>query len=66
MQDFLKNYGSLAMGAVIAFFTILYKAVRVVHQGEMLNQRLELLEKQFDKISDKLDRVIDVRYDHQA
>jgi hypothetical protein len=66
MQDFIKNYGSLVMGAIIAFFTILYKAVRVVHQGELLNQRLELLEKQFDKISDKLDRVIDVRYDHKV
>ena len=59
MLDFIKNYGSLILGAAAAFFALLYKAFRVVHQGELLNQRLEALEKQFEKLDEKLDRILE-------
>jgi hypothetical protein len=61
MLDFIKDFGSLITGIVLAFFTLLWKIFCVVKQGELLNQRLESLEKQFEKLDEKLDKVLDDR-----
>ncbi len=58
-MEFLKDYGSLIISAIGAFFVLLWKIFRVVNQSEMLNERMKHLEEQFEKLDAKLDRVLE-------
>lgn len=61
MTDFLKDYGSLILTAIAGFIMLFWRAFCLVKQSELMNQRLEVLEKHFDKLEMKLDKILDDR-----
>lgn len=57
-MEFLKDYGSLIFTVIGGFFVLLWKIFRVVHQSEMLNDRMKKIEEKFEALDEKLDRVL--------
>ena len=68
-MEFLKDYGSLIFTVVCGFLAMVWKAAHVVKQVETLttkvdqqhndfNARIDHLESQFEKLDEKLDRIL--------
>ena len=69
-MDFIKDYGSILLTAIGGIFVLVWKAAHVVRQvaivseqveqqNEMFNKRLSSLEEHFNKLDEKLDKVLE-------